>query len=231
MDAALACLAERGLGGTTVDDIARRAGCSRATLYRVLPGGKDAVLAAVVETEGARLMADLAVRMGGASSAAEVVVQGVLGTGRWLASNRALGRVLAFEPEAVAPHLAFDAESRLLQQAAAWTAPFLRRWLAPADALRIAEWGARLVTVYGVCGPGLSDLTDEAWVRRMVETFVEPGLDLLLDGATGRRSGGAPVAGGRADGGRGAVAATGRASRGAAGAKAGRGHRREGGAP
>ncbi len=219
VDAALGCIAERGVAATTADDVARRAGCSRATLYRVFPGGKDAVLAAAVETEAARCMAHLAVRMGSAPSAEDVVVEGVLGACRWLAGNRALARVLELEPEVLAPRLAFEAESRLLEQAATWAAPFLRRWLAAPDAYRMAEWAARMVLVYGLGGSGTHDATDEDWVRHLVRTFVTPGIEALRGGpGSGRADGGDADWPGdrRAEGGKGAAAGRAAARRGAA---------------
>jgi len=44
IDGALACLARHGTAKTTVDDIARQSGVSRATVYRVFPGGRDEIL-------------------------------------------------------------------------------------------------------------------------------------------------------------------------------------------
>ena len=38
--ATIRCVSRWGVGKTTLDDIAREAGCSRATIYRVVPGGK-----------------------------------------------------------------------------------------------------------------------------------------------------------------------------------------------
>ena len=53
---ALACIARWGMAKTTLDDIAREAGCSRATIYRLFPGGKRAVLDATGEVELARIL-------------------------------------------------------------------------------------------------------------------------------------------------------------------------------
>ena len=57
-----------GVTKTTLDDVAREAGCSRATVYRTFPGGKEEVVAAVVDTEVARLFSAIAVAMGAAES-------------------------------------------------------------------------------------------------------------------------------------------------------------------
>ena len=48
------CIARWGVAKTTLDDIAREAGVSRATVYRTLPGGKDRLLAVVLDHEVGR---------------------------------------------------------------------------------------------------------------------------------------------------------------------------------
>src|SRR5579859_3650184 len=48
---ALRCFARYGTTKTTIDDISRETGCSRATVYRAFPGGKDELMGTVVETE------------------------------------------------------------------------------------------------------------------------------------------------------------------------------------
>ena len=49
LEATYACVARYGLGKTTVEDAAREAGVSRATVYRHFPGGKDQLVAEVWE--------------------------------------------------------------------------------------------------------------------------------------------------------------------------------------
>src|SRR5437764_8400576 len=41
VEATLRCVARWGMAKTTLDDVAREAGLSRATVYRVVPGGKE----------------------------------------------------------------------------------------------------------------------------------------------------------------------------------------------
>ena len=47
LDAAKACVERWGMAKLTIDDIANAAGVSRATLYRMFPGGKDVLFEAL----------------------------------------------------------------------------------------------------------------------------------------------------------------------------------------
>jgi AcrR family transcriptional regulator len=51
LDAGEECVARWGVAKTTLDDIARAAGCSRATVYRTFPGGKEPLLHALLARE------------------------------------------------------------------------------------------------------------------------------------------------------------------------------------
>lgn len=185
VEATLACIGRFGLGKTTLDDVARQSGYSRATLYRAFPGGKDALLRAVVDTEVSRLYTGLALAMGEADSLEEALVAGTtLAAGR-IMGHQALWLLLEHEPEVVLPRLAFGHRDRLLAQISAFAAPFLGRWLAHAEALRVAEWTARVVLSYLECpAPGV-DLTNPADVRRLVRSYVLPGIRVLAAPADG----------------------------------------------
>jgi AcrR family transcriptional regulator len=178
VDGALDCLARQGVAKTTVDDIARAAGVSRATVYRSFPGGKEGVLAAVVDTEVARLYSALAVAMGEAADLEDLVVAGLTTAARRLSSHAALTYLCEHEPGAVLPHLAFDQMDRVLLAASSFCAPFFARWLAPEEASRAAEWTARLVLSY-LANPGATDLTRADHARHLARTFVVPGLEAL----------------------------------------------------
>ena len=49
VDAALECVAKWGVEKTSLDDVAKSAGISRATVYRLFPGGKEAVVRAAAQ--------------------------------------------------------------------------------------------------------------------------------------------------------------------------------------
>ncbi|MBV9285375.1 MAG: helix-turn-helix transcriptional regulator, partial [Acidimicrobiia bacterium] len=101
IDAALRCVARWGIGKTTLDDVAREASCSRATIYRLFPGGKDALLEAITRTELNRFFSGLAQRFDEAHDLEDMLVGGIVYASRALAGHEALQFVLAYEPEVV----------------------------------------------------------------------------------------------------------------------------------
>jgi AcrR family transcriptional regulator len=175
----LGCLARQGTAKTTVDDIARAAGVSRATVYRVFPGGRDELLAAVVDTEMARLFSALGVRLGAARELSEALVVGIVEASTRIREHEALAYLVEHEPGVVLGHLAFDESDRLLTTASRFTAPFLARWMSPAEAGRVAEWATRIVLTYAIAPSAHMDLTDPARAMHLVETFMLPGICAL----------------------------------------------------
>lgn len=179
VDATLACLAAHGTAKTTVEDIARRAGLSRATVYRTFPGGRDEVLAAVVATETARLFSLLGLHLGAADDLEDALAEGLVVASSWLLSHPALTYLIANEPEVVLGHLAFAESEELLATASLFLAPFLARWMAPEEAGRVAEWATRIVLSYTLSPSPFFDLSDRRAARRLVATFVLPGVRAL----------------------------------------------------
>ncbi len=184
IDGTLTCLARYGTTKTRVDDIARQSGVSRATVYRVFPGGRDEILSAVVDTEMARLFSALGVRLGEAGDLTEALVGGIVEASSRLRNHEALAYLVANEPEMILGHLAFDESNRLLATASRFTAPFLARWMAPSEAERVAEWATRIVLSYAIAPSSRSDLTDPVDTERLVTTFVMPGIEALHQAAT-----------------------------------------------
>lgn len=199
VDGTLRCIARQGVAKTTLDDVAREARCSRATVYRVFPGGKGEVLAAVADTETARLLSTIGVHMGEADSLQEVLVAGVVEAARWLVAHRALQFLLHHEPEQLLPHLAFGHMDDLLRSASRFTAPFLGRWLAPHEATRVAEWTARIVVSYLMCPAEGVDLTDPDGARRLVRAFMLPGIAAVRRQSAAGPTGAGPTGAGAAN--------------------------------
>jgi AcrR family transcriptional regulator len=181
VDATLRCVARWGMAKTTVDDVAREAGVGRATLYRLFPGGRDALFEAAAEAETARFFARLDSRLVGVDSLEDLLVTAVVEAGTTLARHPALQFLLAHEPEAILPHLAFQQMDAVLGTVGALAGPYLSPWLPPGPgvaeaAARGAEWVARIVLAYLVAPAPDVDVCEPSSVRRLVRTYILPGL-------------------------------------------------------
>lgn len=171
VDATLTLVGRYGLAKLTLEEVAREAGCSRATLYRYFPH-KTALLAAVVESETARLRRGLDEALAAVDTLPEALAAAAGFGARQFGDHAALQYLLAHEPGAVLPYLCFAAGSGTLQTVAAGIAPHLCRFLPPLEARRVGEWLARIVLSYG-CTPAPNRDTP-AVVREAVFGFVVP---------------------------------------------------------
>jgi AcrR family transcriptional regulator len=175
VQAMLACVARHGLAKTTFDDVAREAGCARATLYRYF-GGKRQLVRLTVTRESARIAAGIRDAAGAEPTLEDAVVAMVVRAAQELREHDALQFLFAFEPELVLPHVTFDAGNRFLVAAGSAVAPALTRFLPAERAERAAEWLARVVLTHAVSPTSPIDLTDESEARSLVLEFVLPGL-------------------------------------------------------
>src|SRR5690349_722057 len=76
VDALLECVARWGVAKTTVDDVARTAGLSRATVYRAFPGGKEVALQAAVRRELDRFFTEVGSVLTAAETLEDLLVVG-----------------------------------------------------------------------------------------------------------------------------------------------------------
>jgi len=178
VDATLACVARHGLAKLTVDDVAREAGCGRATIYREF-GSKRALVSAVVNAEADRVVGVLREVAASADSLEDAVVAILVTVGREVDSHEALQFVAAFEPGLLVPHLTFGGADRFLAWSASRLAPCFETFVPAADTLRTAEWVTRVALVLW-CSPTASAtpvvLGDAESVRPFVRQFVLPGI-------------------------------------------------------
>ena len=118
LDAALACIARVGLGKTTLDDVAREAGCARATVYRCFPGKQDlsrAVLEREVDALGTRAIAG---RRRTESLADAIVAVILAGADTFHSARRAPFRRRRTSRRSSLPQLSFERGSAVLRGAA-----------------------------------------------------------------------------------------------------------------
>ena len=164
MEGALACIGRYGMAKTTVDDVARASGVSRATIYRYFPGGRDQVVADVVAWEVGRFFARLGEAVAGSPDLASLVENSLRFAHRAVAEHGVLQRVLATEPHRLLPVLTVSAD-RILPLVAGFLVPHLERERAAGrlrpgvDIERAADFLARMLLSW-ISAPGGWDLED-----------------------------------------------------------------------
>ncbi len=174
--ATLACVARFGSTKTTLDDIARESGLSRATIYRVFPGGREVLFEAVVAAEVRRFFAGLEADLDGCDELEDLLVTGLGGALRFLLGHEALRAVVTLEPALLLPQLAFHRLEGVLHLATAFAVPYLEPHVGHhADAVSGAEHLVRVVLSYALHPDESLDPHDETSVRAFVRTHLLPG--------------------------------------------------------
>lgn len=152
LDAALGQFEDFGLRRSTMEDIARRCGLSRITIYRRFPR-KENLVQAVVLRELRNFLGDLA-SVGGSGATPEArMIERVAFALQYLRRHPLLCRLLRTEPEAILPSLTVNG-GPVVDLAREHSAALIRRDLfgpqaPPAEAERriqtVAELGVRIV--------------------------------------------------------------------------------------
>lgn len=177
MTAAVAQCEEFGLRRTTMDDVARRAGLSRATLYRHFDS-KDAVVQAVILAEAERFFARLDVALDGLASSEERVVEGFAFALDYIRRHALLHKLLRTEPEALLPYLLGDSQLiPIATEAVAVRVP-ANGSVKPRDARSAAELLVRLVLSLALSPESSLGIENRAGARRLARRFLVPGLAL-----------------------------------------------------
>src|SRR5690348_7172098 len=148
LGAAYVCVTRFGLAKTTIDDVVKESGVSRATIYRQFPGGRDEVLQATVAWEIARYFNDLADAVRDAPDLAQMLEDGLVFARRSVNEHEVLQKILETEPERLLPLLTMESQ-KTLPFIAAFLQPYLAREAAAGnlrdgvDVQRAADYLAR----------------------------------------------------------------------------------------
>jgi len=176
LEATYACVARWGLSKTTVEDAAREAGLSRATVYRYFPGGRDELVAAVVSWQYVEFFTRLYEEVLDAASLEEVLERGLLFARRAVLEHQVLQKVLQTEPEVLLPQLTLQS-NRTIAAIATFLEPYLLRHpLAEGvDVHEAADFLARMILTY-IASPGHWDMSDPGQVAALVRTELLAGV-------------------------------------------------------
>jgi AcrR family transcriptional regulator len=176
LEATYACVARWGLSKTTVEDAAREAGLSRATVYRYFPGGRDELIDAVVSWQFLLFFGRLYEEVHGATSLEEVLDRGLAFARRSLVEHEVLQKMLETEPDVLMPKLTVES-NRTVGLIAGFLVPYLHEH-GMAQGVEIheaADFLARMILSY-ISSPGHWDLGDPAQVAALVRTELLAGV-------------------------------------------------------
>jgi AcrR family transcriptional regulator len=174
------CVERFGLGKTTIDDVVKESGISRATIYRQFAGGRDELLLETVGWELTNYFTRLADQVRDAPTVAELLRRGLAFAHRSIAEHLVLRKIMDTEPERLLPLLTTES-AKTLPFIADFLLPYLRREadagrLRPGvDIDRAAEYLARsILSLIGA--PGRWDLGDPDQVADLVEIELLGGI-------------------------------------------------------
>jgi AcrR family transcriptional regulator len=174
------CVSRFGLGKTTIEDVAKESGLSRATIYRQFPGGREELLLETVGWELANYFTDLGDHVRDAPDLAELLERGLAYAHRSVAEHVVLRKILDTEPERLLPLLTVES-ANIMPFIADFLYPYLVR---EADAGRVrtgldlesaAEYLARCILML-INAPGRWDLEDPGQVRDLVHSELLGGI-------------------------------------------------------
>ncbi|GAA4476376.1 helix-turn-helix domain-containing protein [Rhodococcus olei] len=172
LDAARAEFERYGIRRTNMDDIARRAGISRSTLYRRFPN-KDALVETLVLRDTAAFFAELdrvAADRDPRSAVVECFTRGV----RLAQEMPLVARILESEPELILG-LTNRTDGAPTVQAAAQVAVTLRRsgvTMSDEDLSAVAEILVRIAVSLMLNPHGQLDISDQEAVRQYAERYL-----------------------------------------------------------
>ena len=176
LEGTYACVARDGIARTSLEDAAREAGVSRATIYRYFPGGRDELMGGVIVFETLRFFGRLADAVQHAPSIEELLVDGIVFAHRAVETHEVLQKVLETEPELVVPRLTIESANLVALIAQFLLGRLEQRSLpvgvTPGEA---ADYVARMVLSF-IVSPGRWDLADPAQVRELVDSELLAGL-------------------------------------------------------
>lgn len=183
------CVARYGIDKTTVDDVAKASGVSRATIYRLFPGGRDQLLRETVGWEMNHFFARLADAVADAPDLPARLETALTFAHRAVGEHAVLQKILVTEPGSLLRLMTLE-QDRVLGYIAAYLRPLLA---AEAEAGRLrpgvdvdaaADYLARMVLSL-IGSPGRWDLEDPAAVRALVRAELLGG---ILAAGTARTS-------------------------------------------
>jgi len=172
LDAAKRCCEQWGVAKVTIDDIAAASGVSRATLYRLFPGGKEVLFEALRVRELNEFFAVLRAEVEGVDDLESLIVRSVVVATRELRADEHLALMLASEPGETLGQLTVEGLPRIVRMANVTLTPMVARFVPEPAARRLIDVLARLTISYFLAPSTEIDLGDEESARQFLRPVI-----------------------------------------------------------
>lgn len=172
IDATRSCVERWGFHKVTMDHICEEANVSRATVYRMFPGGRDVLFEAVRLRSLSDFFTVVRAHVEGADSLEEVLVRCVTVAYAELTADQQLATMLAAEPGETLGDLTVNGVSRIVHVASEFMAPLLHSFVDETSAREIVEIMCRLVISAFLAPSSVLNFSDDNTVRRLVRTYL-----------------------------------------------------------
>ena len=172
LDATKLAIEKWGVSRFTVADVCDLANVSRATVYRMFPGGKEVLLEALHVRSLDEFFTTLLARAEGAKSLEDLLVRCIVSATTELRNDQHLAMMLATEPGTTLMQFTIDGLSRIVRVAASYLAPLVADFLPKREADALVEVLARLVISYFLTPSDRFDFTNEASTAKFLNAHI-----------------------------------------------------------
>jgi AcrR family transcriptional regulator len=173
MDAGLEQFIRFGLRRSTVDDVAKRAGVSRVTVYRRFRN-KDGLVSACLMRESRRFLNRLDAAVEDLPRMEDRVVEGFVVTLRAIQSHPLMGGLLRLEPEVVLPFFTTESGAVLIAMREHLARHFREAGDVAGDPGPVAELMVRVVVSFLLNPTSCIDVSDDDQARAFARRYLAP---------------------------------------------------------
>ena len=174
------CVTQWGWDKVTMDDICVTAGVSRATVYRLFPGGRDVLFEAVRLGKLEDFFTAMRANVEGSASLEDLLVRCIVVASSELQHDEHWAMMLATVTGETLGDLTVSGLGHIVRVATAFITPLTDEFIPADEAAHIVDVMCRLVISYYLSPSPTLDFANEDATRTFVRTFLLPSTSSVV---------------------------------------------------